>query len=252
MINSSIGRLKRRDFLRAAGLLAAGVGALPSARLFGQNTVTMPFANGERELVKYPQKRALIRLTTRPPQLETPCPVFNEGILTPNDAFFVRYHLAGIPTEIDSEEFRTEIKGHVNTPLSLSLADLKSFEPVEVVAVLQCSGNSRGLVQPRVGGGQSGNGAMGNARWKGVRLKDVLAKAGLKAGARQVTFNGLDKPVLEATPGFRQGVGCRSRDGRRRHAGLRDERRAVADAQRLSPPADRAGLLRHLLGQACQ
>ncbi len=202
MNNSSAHRLNRRRFLHSAGLLDAGLGALPAARMFGQDTVTMPFANGEREMVKYPQKRPLIRLTTRPPQLETPFSVFNESIITPNDAFFVRYHLAGVPTQIDSGKFRVEIKGSVNAPLSLSLDDLKGFEPVEVVAVLQCSGNSRGFVQPRVGGGQSGNGAMGNARWKGVRLKDVLAKAGLKAGAKQVTFNGLDGPVLPATPDF--------------------------------------------------
>lgn len=201
MNSSSVRRLNRRDFLRSAGLVAAGLGALPSARIFGQ-TVTLPFAHGERQMATYPQKRSMILLTTRPPQLETPFSVFNEGLTTPNDAFFVRYHLAGIPTEIDSDAFRTEIKGHVNTPLTLSQADLKSFEPVEVVAVLQCSGNSRGFVQPRVGGGQSGNGAMGNARWKGVRLKDLLDKAGLKAGAKQVTFNGLDKPVLATTPDF--------------------------------------------------
>jgi sulfite dehydrogenase (cytochrome) subunit A len=202
MNDSSTRRLNRRHFLRSAGLLAAGLGAMPSDRMFGQSTITMPFANGEREMVKYPQKRPLIRMTTRPPQLETPFSVFNEGVITPNDAFFVRYHLAGLPKEIDSATFRTEIKGQVNTPLTLSLDDLRGFEPVEVVAVLQCSGNSRGFVQPRVGGGQSGNGAMGNARWKGARLKDVLAKAGLKAGAKQVTFNGLDGPVLPATPDF--------------------------------------------------
>jgi DMSO/TMAO reductase YedYZ molybdopterin-dependent catalytic subunit len=203
MNDSSAHRLNRRYFLRAAGLLAAGLGTSPAARMFGQDTVTMPFANGERQLVKYPGKRPLIRLTTRPPQLETPFSVFNEGVITPNDAFFVRYHLSEIPTEMDSDKFRLEIKGHVNTPLTLSLADLKAYEPVDVVAVLQCSGNSRGFTQPRVGGGQSGNGTMGNARWKGSRLKDVLAKAGLKAGAKQVTFNGMDNPRLaEVTPDF--------------------------------------------------
>ncbi len=182
--------------------MAAGAALVPGGRLLAQNTVTLPFANGERELVKYPQKRPLIRLTTRPPQLETPFSVFNEGIVTPNDAFFVRYHLAGIPTEIDTAAFDVKVKGSVHAEQTFSLGDLRSFEPVEVVAVLQCSGNSRGFVQPRVAGGQSGNGAMGNARWKGARLKDVLAMAGLKAGARQVTFNGLDKPVLAATPDF--------------------------------------------------
>ena len=141
-------------------------------RALAQDTVTLPFENGERPLVKYPQKRPLIRITTRPPQLETPFSVFNENVITPNDAFFVRYHLTvSPPPALDAEKFRLQIKGNVKTALTLSLAEVKSqFEPVEIVAVNQCSGNSRGFFQPRVGGGQMGNGAMGNARWKGVRL----------------------------------------------------------------------------------
>ena len=164
---------------------------------------TLPFANGERPLVRYPGKRPLIQLTARPPQLETPFSIFDEGVITPNDAFFVRYHLSGIPLSIDPEAFRLEVKGKVDRPLSLSLADLKTgFEPVELVAVHQCSGNSRGFVEPRVAGGQLGNGAMGNARWHGVPLKAVLDRAGVQAGSRQVTFNGLDEPVLPETPDF--------------------------------------------------
>nr|2BLF_A Chain A, Sulfite:cytochrome c oxidoreductase subunit A [Ancylobacter novellus]2BPB_A Chain A, SULFITE\:CYTOCHROME C OXIDOREDUCTASE SUBUNIT A [Ancylobacter novellus] len=167
------------------------------------DTVTLPFANGERPLVMYPGKRPLIGLTARPPQLETPFSVFDEGLITPNDAFFVRYHLAGIPLEIDPDAFRLEIKGKVGTPLSLSLQDLKNdFPASEVVAVNQCSGNSRGFVEPRVGGGQLANGAMGNARWRGVPLKAVLEKAGVQAGAKQVTFGGLDGPVIPETPDF--------------------------------------------------
>ena len=88
-------------------------------------------------------------MTARPPQLETPFAVFNEGVVTPNDAFFVRYHLADIPLRIDPEKFRIDIKGKVSSPLSLSLQDLKtSFEPIEIVAVNQCSGNSRGFFEP--------------------------------------------------------------------------------------------------------
>ena len=188
----------RRAFLRKTAIAAAGLTATPLLA----KSIKMPFANGDRDLVTYPQKRPMIRLTTRPPQLETPFSVFNEGVITPNDAFFVRYHLAGIPTSVDTDAFRIDIKGSVNNPLSLSLDDLKKFDAKEVVAVLQCSGNSRGFVTPRVGGGQSGNGAMGNAKWKGVPLKAILAKAGLKADAKQVTFNGLDKPVVEKTPDF--------------------------------------------------
>src|ERR1043166_1842335 len=196
--------LTRRDFLRTTAI--AGVGGMLAGRAataLGAETVTLPFANGERPLATYPQKRPLILITSRPPQLETPFSVFNEGLLTPNDAFFVRYHLSQIPTSIDPAKFTLSVKGKVNSPLTLSVADLKSkFEAVEIVAVNQCSGNGRGFSNPRVAGGQMGNGAMGNARWKGVRLKDVLAKAGVAAGAKQVTFNGLDSPAVEKIPDF--------------------------------------------------
>src|SRR5436190_20847900 len=196
----SMGDCSRRDFLRLAAVAAA---AAPwSAR--AEEGVTMPFENGERPLVAYPQKRPLIRLTSRPPQLETPFKLFNESAMTPNDAFFVRYHLTNSPPpeeQLAPEKFHLAIKGLVKEPLSLSVEQLKrDFESVEVVAVNQCSGNSRGFFQPRVPGGQSGNGMMGNARWRGVSLKSVLNKAGVQAQAKQVTFNGLDAPAFPQTP----------------------------------------------------
>jgi len=196
--------ITRRRFLKATAVAAVGgtLGA-PALSALADETIAMPFANGQRSLAKFPQKRPLILVTTRPPQLETPFSVFNEGVITPNDAFFVRYHLADVPTSINPETFKVEIKGKVNSPMTLSLVDLKTkFEPVEIVAVNQCSGNSRGFSNPRVAGGQLGNGAMGNAKWKGVRLKDVLNKAGVAAGAKQVTFNGLDNAPLDKTPDF--------------------------------------------------
>ncbi|MFG1382930.1 SorA family sulfite dehydrogenase catalytic subunit [Xanthobacter versatilis] len=197
----------RRQALRSVGGMVLGYGAslVAGSRVAAAaaETITLPFANGERPLVTYPGKRALIGLTSRPPQIETPFSVFNEGILTPNDAFFVRYHLADIPLEIDPAAFRLEVKGKVSTPLSLSLDELKTkFDPVEYVAVHQCSGNSRGFFDPRVGGGQAGNGLMGNARWKGVPLKAVLEKAGIASGAVEVYFTGLDNPVIPETPRF--------------------------------------------------
>jgi sulfite dehydrogenase len=196
-------RIDRRALLgrSVATMAIAGAAAL---RPFGAlaDTVTMPFGNGERPLVKYPQKRPMIGLTSRPPQLETPFSVFNEGVITPNDAFFVRYHLAGLPLDIDPDTYRVEVKGRVDKPLKLSLGELKAMPSIEIVAVNQCSGNSRGFFMPRVAGGQSGNGAMGNARWKGVPLKAVLARAGVQKDAKQVVFNGLDKAVLDKTPDF--------------------------------------------------
>ncbi|MEO6785554.1 MAG: oxidase, partial [Chthoniobacteraceae bacterium] len=95
MTVSRASAISRRSFLHRAAFAAAAIPA--GLRAADEATVRLPFENGERELVKYPQKRPLIRLTTRPPQLETPFAVFNEGPITPNDAFFVRYHLAGSP-----------------------------------------------------------------------------------------------------------------------------------------------------------
>lgn len=193
--------MDRRTFVRGLGAGALlGSGLL--GRAAGAQTVKLPFASGERTLVKYPQKRPLIQMTARPPQLETPFGIFNEGVVTPNDAFFVRYHLAGLPDKIDPDTHKIAIGGKVDRPMSVTLADLKAMDAVEIVAVNQCSGNSRGFFEPRVIGGQLANGAMGNARWKGVPLKALLDRAGVQAGARQVKFDGLDTAVDPDTPDF--------------------------------------------------
>jgi DMSO/TMAO reductase YedYZ molybdopterin-dependent catalytic subunit len=191
-------RISRRGLLGGA---AASLLTVPGWAQSG--TTQLPFANGQRPLVRLPQKRLMIGLTARPPQLETPFSVFSEGVLTPNDAFFVRYHLSDLPTAIDPATFRLAIGGHVEKPLSLTLESLQhDFPAQEIVAVNQCSGNSRGFFEPRVGGGQLGNGAMGNARWRGVPLRALLDRAGVRTGARQVTFNGLDNPPVGTIPDF--------------------------------------------------
>jgi len=194
--------MDRRELLKRTGLAALAAG-FSSPRAFAlDNEIVLPFDNGQRPLVRYPQKRPMIGQTSRPPQLETPFSVFDSGPITPNDAFFVRYHLADIPYNLDPDKFTLEIKGKVDRPLKLSLKDIRGLPATELVAVNQCSGNSRGFSEPRVAGGQLGNGAMGNARWRGVPLKAVLDMAGVQAGARQVTFNGMDRPVMEPTPDF--------------------------------------------------
>src|SRR4029077_5065266 len=93
--------LDRRNLIKhaGAGVVALGSGvALGALEALAADTATTPFGNRVGPLVTYPQKRPMIGLTSRPPQLETPFCVFNEGAITPNNAFFVRYHLAGIPT----------------------------------------------------------------------------------------------------------------------------------------------------------
>jgi DMSO/TMAO reductase YedYZ molybdopterin-dependent catalytic subunit len=183
---------------------AAGISLAPvMSRLAEAAAVTTPGvpdgAANEAILEALPGKRPLIKLTYRPPNFETPLEIFRD-VITPNDAFFVRYHLSDIP-QVDATKWALNIGG--GSPLRLSLADLKSgFEQVEVVAVCQCSGNRRGLSQPHVAGVEWGYGAMGNARWKGVRLKDVLAKAGLPADAVEIVVNGADAGATEKTPDF--------------------------------------------------
>jgi len=154
------------------------------------------------EVVQYPEKKDMYLLTDRPPQLETPLKIFRED-LTPNEYFFVRWHLAQVLTKIDIDTFKLYIGGAVDKPLALSMNDLKTqFAPDSIIALAICSGNSRSTFNPKVPGGQWGNGAMGNAKWKGVKLKDILAKAGVKKGAFDVTFQGMDRAPLPATPAF--------------------------------------------------
>jgi DMSO/TMAO reductase YedYZ molybdopterin-dependent catalytic subunit len=200
----------RRQFLKdlAGGAVVVGSGAfLPSLARAADTSAVGPSAlpSGALEtsfLEALPGKRPLIKRTYRPPNFETPLEYF-EQVFTPNDAFFVRYHLARIP-EVAAAKWKLEVGGDsAEKPFTLDLAALqKDYEQVEIPAVLQCSGNRRGLSDPHVAGVEWGIGAMGNARWKGVRLKDVLAKAGLKKEAVEVVFNGADGPPLDSTPDF--------------------------------------------------
>src|SRR5260221_14180278 len=131
--------IDRRSLIKHSGAAIAARGGgmtSPSLRAFAA-TAVLPFDNGERPLVKYPQKRPMIGLTSRPPQLETPFSVFNANVITPNDAFFVRYHLAGIPLEIDPDSYAIEVKGNVDKPFKLSLAELKRMPSAEIVSVNQ-------------------------------------------------------------------------------------------------------------------
>jgi len=179
--------------------------------------IRLPLPGGpdERSITTaFPEKGALILQRTRPPLLETPLEVFDQSVFTPNDRFFVRWHWALIPTSVDVTSFRLAVHGHVNGSLSLSLDDLMTFPQMELAAVNQCSGNSRGYFQPRVPGGQWSHGAMGNARWRGVSLKHVLDRAGVKAGAIQVRFNGMEEPVVPDAPDFMKSLAIdHARDG---------------------------------------
>ena len=200
--------LARRAFIRS-GALGLGAAALGRSALAAE-MIKLPLPGGpdERRIITdYPGKGPMILQRTRPPLMETPFSVFDKGVFTPVDQFFVRWHWADIPTSIDPKTFQVHLTGHVNKELAFTAADLmRKFKQVELAAVNQCSGNSRGLFQPRVAGGQWDNGAMGNAMWRGVRLKDVLEAAGVKAGAVQVQFEGAERPVLPTAPNLKKSL----------------------------------------------
>jgi DMSO/TMAO reductase YedYZ molybdopterin-dependent catalytic subunit len=204
----------RRGFLKTAG--SAGL-ALASAPALAETIVKLPLPGGPDDrpiTTAFPQKGALILQRTRPPLLETPFDVFDQSVFTPNDLFYVRWHWADIPNEVNVDSFRLAVHGHVNREVMLSLDDILALPSVELAAVNQCSGNSRGYFAPRVPGGEWSHGAMGNARWTGVRLKDVLDRAGVKAGAVQVRFNGMDTPVVPDAPDFMKSLAIdHARDG---------------------------------------
>jgi DMSO/TMAO reductase YedYZ molybdopterin-dependent catalytic subunit len=199
--------VSRRNLLKLLGLtgggLAAGgwprdgaVMAQDPLRATPVETFTGPGANPHWNSVgpylTEPQKAPLILLTDRPVQLETPRHYFRTAF-TPNEAFYVRWHLEGIPNRVDLKQWKLQVEGNVKKSLALSLADLtEKFKPVSVAAVNQCSGNSRSRLQPRVPGAQWGNGAMGNALWTGVRMREILDLAGVKSGSLQLQFQGLE------------------------------------------------------------
>src|ERR1700741_881114 len=197
----------RRRFSAAAGALAV----LPLSRALAApvgGTAELGFAEipdgalAEQLLYALPGKLPLIKKTYRPPNFETPIEYFRTPI-TPNNAFFVRYHLAGI-AEVRATDWRLSVGGEsAGHELEFTLDQLrKGFEPAEITAVCQCSGNRRGLFEPHVAGVQWGVGAMGNAVWRGVRLKDILAKAGVESDALEVVFGAADHAVIEKTPTF--------------------------------------------------
>jgi len=133
--------------------------------------------------------------------LEAP-PEFLSSWITPVSHFFVRNHMSE-PTSLDAAEWRLSIGGEVEKPLTLSLADLGKLESHSVINTLECAGNGRALHNPRVPGIQWEKGAVGNARFAGPRLRDLLQRAGVKPTGKHVMFRGLDEVPGKVPPFIR-------------------------------------------------
>ena len=190
--------MQRRDFLKYS-LVTSSI--LMSSQM-SASTTKKPFDTQEVSKIAFPEKKPLITYSNRPPLLETPRSAFVNAI-TPNDEFFVRWHMPKIPTHKYINGYRISVNGDVDNPLSLSLKDLKTkYEQVELTAVLQCGGNSRSAFSPTTVGIQWGSGAMGCAVWKGVRLSDILKSAKMHEDAQWLGLNGDDKATMEKIPSF--------------------------------------------------
>lgn len=179
--------LSRRRWMGSVGM---GLWALPGAAQSG---------------LVFPGKRPMLVHNEFPEDLETPVEYFTT-FLTPNDSFFVRQHLPR--PRIDGASWRLAIGGSVKSPLLLSLADLKGMPQVKLPATLECAGNGRSNFLPRMPGLQWSKGAVGNAEWGGVRLADLLRKAGVQPGAEWGNVNGADVGVGK-TPDFIRSIPLR-------------------------------------------
>ncbi len=145
--------------------------------------------------------RMIVR-SPKPEDIEMPLDGFADWI-TPIDRFFVRCHT--YTPKVNLAEWSLKIDGKVDRPVTMTMDDLKKLPRVELVAVAECAGNGRGFYEPPVAGTQWQFGAVGNGRWAGVRLRDVLQKAGIQASAKDVLFDGADVP-LGKMPDFQRSI----------------------------------------------
>jgi DMSO/TMAO reductase YedYZ molybdopterin-dependent catalytic subunit len=190
-MDSQVRGVTRRGFLIATGasMAVAGLGAGGAAA----QPPPAPVPGKERLIVRSPRP---INLEARLGDLTT--------YHTPEAVFYVRNNYDAQP--VDPAQWTLRVEGEVDQPLVLRLDDLRKLPAFSQDVTLECAGNGRAFHKPRASGIQWEYGAVGNGRWKGVRLADVLALARLRPGARHVAFDGVDKPPTPQAPDFIRSV----------------------------------------------
>lgn len=190
-------RISRRSWL-SRFLYGLGAGLIVNHRL-------SPAHAGEEGPTSRETGPLTVRVT-RPFDAETPVREFT-SYLTPNHRFFVRSHFGPpFPEAVSEVHWKLRVSGLVERSQEFTLKDLRQMKTVTVTAVVQCSGNGRAFHRPKVPGVQWERGAVGNAQWIGVRLRDVLAKAGVRPEARHVQLQGADRPVVASVPLFTRSI----------------------------------------------
>ncbi len=183
--------ISRRDFLRRVSASIAVAGVIPPL---------LTWATAD-SAVQIPGEEDMIVRSTRFLDLETP-PEFLNSWITPVPHFFVRNHMHE-PSTLDPATWRLTVTGEVDHSLTLNLADLAKLEKHTVTNTLECAGNGRAFQQPRTPGIQWQKGAVGNARFSGPRLRDLLQRAGVKPTGKHVMFHGLDEVPGKVPPFIR-------------------------------------------------
>jgi sulfite oxidase len=173
----------RREFLRAGGRWGA-------AAIVAGMPLSWPDSLGAQDAIVPGKERMIVR-SLKYLDLEMPVHLI-DSFLTPVELFYVRNHLA--QPSVNLEAWSLAVTGEVEQPLELTLADMGKFEQASVTNTLECAGNGRALHRPRVAGIQWTRGAVGNARFGGARLADILRRARVKPTGKHVVFDGLDEP----------------------------------------------------------
>jgi DMSO/TMAO reductase YedYZ molybdopterin-dependent catalytic subunit len=180
----------RRGFLRGAGLATMGAmlgTAIPFHRNMPSGLIPVAFAQDD----VLTGKDGLTLLNDRPVNAETPPHLLDDAI-TPTARHFIRNNGA-VPEDMDAASWKLTVDGLVDNPMELSIEDLKSqFETVTMALTLECGGNGRAFFDPPASGNQWTYGAVACSEWTGVRLKDVLAKAGVKDNVVYTAHVGAD------------------------------------------------------------
>lgn len=169
-----------------------------------------------------------------------------DGFITPNEQFYVRCHFP-VP-EIKEQDWRLKIEGAVDRPFELGYDELRKMKLATIAATLECAGNSRVFLLPKVKGVQWQFGAVGNAEWTGVLLSEILQQAGIKKDACEVILEGADSGTIAEYPRpdgqihFARSLAQRKGNGRR-IARFPDERRTIDGLTWISFARDRARLV---------
>ncbi|MFM8613401.1 MAG: sulfite oxidase [Alphaproteobacteria bacterium] len=201
----------RRGALQGAALAAMGTAlgaAIPFARHMPSGLVPAALAQGatQPQFLQMPGKAPLIMQGERPLTAETPEHLLDDPI-TPADKFFIRNNGTTPDPSADPRAWKIRIDGEVNTPIELSITELEQrFEVVTRQLQMACGGNGRAAFSPQASGNQWGNGAISNAEWTGVRLRDVLRAAGVKDGAKFTGQHGADTHLSAQGPAISRGM----------------------------------------------